>query len=79
MAQKSDPSSFTAEKLKKELTDRGVQLPRGNVKKDVLVELYKKHALTRPAGPASAKKIFEFSSDDDDAMENARSRKVSSV
>lgn len=64
-----DPNILTAEKLKKELIERHVTLPK-NPRKEVLVELYRVHV---PAGKAAGHRL-EFS-DDDERVVNAKSRK----
>lgn len=65
-----DPNILTAEKLKRELIERHVTLPK-NPRKEVLVELYRVHV---PAGKAAGHRL-EFS-DDDERVVNAKSRKV---
>ena len=52
----SDPTSLTKDKLKKELAKFDVGLPSPDARKDVYVELYRRHIL---------KETGEFSSDED--------------
>lgn len=58
----NNPNLLTKERLKKELESNGIQLPRGEHKKEIYVRLYREH-LSPEGGLTSAN--GEFSSDDD--------------
>lgn len=70
----ADPNTLTVERLRKELTDRNVPLPK-YPKKEALVELYKQHIVSSraPKSAASGHRL-EFS-DEDDETEVSKSRK----
>jgi len=70
-----DPNTLTVDRLRKELTDRNVPLPK-YPKKDILVELYKQHVVFSRAPKTAAGHGFEFSDEDDAVGEISKSRKV---
>ncbi|XP_053111033.1 thymopoietin isoform X10 [Hemicordylus capensis] len=59
----ADPSVLTKEKLKSELIANNVNLPSGEQRKDVYVQLYLQHLTARNASGASAQP--DFSSDEE--------------
>lgn len=70
-----DPNTLTVDRLRKELADRNVPLPK-YPKKDTLVELYKQHIGNSRAPKSGAGHRFEFSDEDDAVGEVSKSRKV---
>lgn len=66
-----DPSLLTKDRLKKELESNGVNLPRGDQKKEFYVKLYLENL-----SPQSGRRLRreEFSSDDDDYEQSSRSK-----
>lgn len=66
-----DPNNLTVDKLKKELSEHNVPLPK-YPKKEILVELYRMN-VPNSAGKTGAYRL-EFS-DEDEVLENAKSRK----
>ena len=69
-----DPSLLTKDRLKKELENSGVKLPRSDQKKDFYVKLYREN-LSPHAGHHSSLN-GEFSSDDDIEYEQPSQNKV---
>ncbi|XP_078534100.1 thymopoietin isoform X2 [Lissotriton helveticus] len=64
-----DPSVLTKDKLKSELLANSVALPAGDQRKDVYVQLYRKHLTVRNKG-----KSRDFSSDEEREATPARGR-----
>lgn len=64
-----DPSVLTKDKLKSELLANSVALPAGDQRKDVYVQLYRKHLTVRNKG-----KSRDFSSDEEKEATPARGR-----
>lgn len=69
-----DPSLLTKDRLKRELENGGVKLPRGDQKKEFYVKLYRENLSPQSAQHSSLN--GEFSSDEDGDYNNSPEAKV---
>lgn len=72
MPARGSPNSLTIDQLTRELKLRNVTLPKSSIRKEVLVDLYKKHVLSESV----ANSADVYSSDDDDPQQSINDSQV---